>query len=183
LVQHTCRVVRWGWGRGVWVWGRRSSAQGEGGRVWGGGSLGLSWWQVQQGRAVGQGSGAKGLPAPPGPRPWAARPSQAAARLPSVSGCCSQRSRGAPAIPGLAKRTMCCVRCVCFACCRDGASTAALKSWPPPPSSPLLPPPPPTTHTSPLLPHSTAMSVAVTISSPPSATACTAVSSSVEGVP
>ena len=38
-------------------------------------------------------------------------------------------------------------------------------------------------HTSPLLPQSTAMSVAVTRSKPPSATVCTAPSSSVDGVP
>ena len=38
-------------------------------------------------------------------------------------------------------------------------------------------------HTSEALPHSTAISVAVTHSSPPSATACTAESSSVHGVP
>ena len=38
-------------------------------------------------------------------------------------------------------------------------------------------------HTSPLFPHSTAMSVAVTHSKPPSPTACTAPSRSVEGVP
>mmetsp|Transcript_14750 Transcript_14750/g.63330 ORF Transcript_14750/g.63330 Transcript_14750/m.63330 type:complete len:282 (+) Transcript_14750:978-1823(+) len=38
-------------------------------------------------------------------------------------------------------------------------------------------------HTSPLFPQSTAMSVAVTHSNPPSPTACTAPSSSVEGVP
>jgi hypothetical protein len=38
-------------------------------------------------------------------------------------------------------------------------------------------------HTSDALPHRTAMSVAVTASRPPSATACTAASRSVHGVP